>query len=113
MEADPRVTRFGRILRATSLDELPQFWNVLRGETSVVGPRPALAYEVDRYTEWHKRRLSVPPGITGVWQISGRDHLSFSEMVELDIGYIDHWSLRQDLKIILRTVPVVLTRGGR
>ena len=113
MEADPRVTRFGRILRATSLDELPQFWNVLRGEMSVVGPRPALAYEVDRYTEWHKRRLSVPPGITGLWQVSGRDQLSFREMVELDIGYIDHWSLRKDLKIILKTVPVVLTRGGR
>jgi len=105
---DPRVTAVGRLLRKTSLDELPQFWNVLRGEMSVVGPRPALPYEVGRYTEWHKRRLDALPGITGLWQISGRNSLSFDEMVRLDIRYIESWSFEQDLKIVLKTIPSLL-----
>jgi lipopolysaccharide/colanic/teichoic acid biosynthesis glycosyltransferase len=113
MTQDPRITTVGRFLRATSLDELPQFWNVLRGEMSVVGPRPALPYEVDRYTERHKRRLDVPPGITGAWQVAGRSDLSFEEMVELDVDYIDRWSVESDIKIVLKTVPAVLKFGGK
>jgi exopolysaccharide biosynthesis polyprenyl glycosylphosphotransferase len=109
---DPRITTVGKVLRATSLDELPQFWNVLRGDMSVVGPRPALPYEVDRYTEWHKRRLAVPPGITGAWQVAGRSDLSFEEMVELDVDYIERWSVESDIKIVLKTVPAVLRFGG-
>jgi exopolysaccharide production protein ExoY len=109
---DPRITAVGKVLRATSLDELPQFWNVLRGDMSVVGPRPALPYEVDRYTEWHKRRLAVPPGITGAWQVAGRSDLSFEEMVELDVDYIERWSVESDIKIVLKTVPAVLRFGG-
>jgi len=105
---DPRVTRLGRLLRRTSLDELPQLWNVLRGEMSIVGPRPALPYEVARYTEWHKRRLEVLPGITGLWQVSGRNALSFEEMIRLDIEYVETWSLDLDIRIALRTIPVLL-----
>lgn len=105
---DPRVTAVGRLLRKTSLDELPQFWNVLRGEMSVVGPRPPIPYEVERYTEWHKRRLETLPGITGLWQVSGRNALSFDEMVRLDIRYIENWSLEEDIRIILKTVPALL-----
>ncbi len=108
MVHDPRVTRVGRIIRATSLDELPQFWNVLRGDMSVVGPRPPLPYEVERYTEWHRRRLSVPPGITGSWQVSGRNLLSFDEMVALDVAYIENWSFENDVRIVLRTIPAML-----
>src|SRR5439155_3290651 len=89
---DPRVTLVGRLLRRTSLDELPQLWNVLRGDMSLVGPRPAIPYEVDRYTEWHRRRLESLPGITGLWQVSGRNALSFEQMVRLDIQYIEDWS---------------------
>jgi lipopolysaccharide/colanic/teichoic acid biosynthesis glycosyltransferase len=113
MTNDPRITAVGKVLRATSLDELPQFWNVVRGEMSIVGPRPALPYEVDRYTEWHKRRLAVPPGITGAWQVSGRSDLSFKEMVELDVDYIARWSVESDIKIVLKTVPAVFKFGGR
>jgi len=105
---DPRVTLIGRLLRRTSLDELPQLWNVIRGDMSLVGPRPAIPYEVERYTEWHKRRLETLPGITGLWQVSGRNALSFEEMVRLDIRYIETWSLEQDLKILLKTVPALL-----
>ncbi len=105
---DPRVTPVGWLLRRTSLDELPQLWNVLRGEMSIVGPRPPLPYEVERYTEWHKRRLEVLPGLTGLWQVSGRNSLSFEEMVRLDIDYIEKWSLEEDFRILLRTVPAVL-----
>jgi exopolysaccharide biosynthesis polyprenyl glycosylphosphotransferase len=105
---DPRVTLVGRFLRRTSLDELPQLWNVVRGDMSLVGPRPPLPYEVERYTEWHKRRLDVLPGITGLWQVSGRNALSFEEMVRLDIEYIETWSLEQDVKILLKTVPALL-----
>jgi exopolysaccharide biosynthesis polyprenyl glycosylphosphotransferase len=109
---DERITRIGRLLRATSLDELPQLWNVLRGDMSLVGPRPPIPYEVERYTEWHKRRLEVPPGITGLWQVSGRNKLSFEEMVHLDIDYIEKWRLSLDVSILLRTVPTVLFDRG-
>jgi exopolysaccharide biosynthesis polyprenyl glycosylphosphotransferase len=105
---DPRVTAAGRMLRRTSLDELPQLWNVVRGEMSLVGPRPAIPYEVERYTEWHRRRLETLPGITGLWQVSGRNALSFEEMVRLDIQYIETWSLEQDVKILLKTLPALL-----
>jgi exopolysaccharide biosynthesis polyprenyl glycosylphosphotransferase len=106
--SDPRVTLVGRVLRRTSLDELPQLWNVLRGDMSMVGPRPPIPYEVERYTEWHKRRLEVLPGITGLWQVSGRNALSFDQMVRLDIRYIETWSLEEDVRILLKTVPAVL-----
>jgi exopolysaccharide biosynthesis polyprenyl glycosylphosphotransferase len=105
---DPRVTFVGNLLRRTSLDELPQLWNVLRGDMSLVGPRPAIPYEVERYTEWHKRRLETLPGITGLWQVSGRNALSFEEMVRLDIQYIETWSLELDMKILLKTAPALL-----
>lgn len=109
---DPRTTRVGRFLRRTSLDELPQLVNVLRGEMSLVGPRPALPEEVEKYEEWHKRRLEVQPGLTGMWQVMGRSDLPFDEMVMLDLYYIENWSLWLDLKILLRTVPSVLTGRG-
>jgi len=109
---DPRMTRMGRFLRRTSLDELPQLWNVLRGEMSLVGPRPPLPSEVSGYVEWHKKRLEVRPGMTGLWQVSGRSLLSFDEMVLLDIYYIENWSLWLDLKIMLRTVPQILRGDG-
>jgi exopolysaccharide biosynthesis polyprenyl glycosylphosphotransferase len=108
---DPRVTAVGSFLRRTSLDELPQLLSVLRGTMSVVGPRPPIPYEVERYTEWHKRRLEVLPGITGLWQVSGRNRLTFDEMVRLDVEYIETWSLEQDLKIVLKTVPALLGRA--
>jgi exopolysaccharide biosynthesis polyprenyl glycosylphosphotransferase len=109
---DPRVTRVGRVLRKLSIDELPQFWNVLRGEMSIVGPRPALLTEVGEYDEWHRERLRVKPGITGLWQISGRSELKFEEMVLLDVYYIENWSPLLDLKMILKTVPYLLTNRG-
>ncbi len=109
---DPRVTPIGGWLRRFSLDELPQLLNVLRGEMSLVGPRPALPYEVEHYQEWHRRRLESLPGITGLWQVSGRNRLSFEQMVELDIRYIEEWSLDNDLRILARTVPAVLHGGG-
>jgi exopolysaccharide biosynthesis polyprenyl glycosylphosphotransferase len=109
---DPRVTSIGKFLRKTSLDELPQFINVLKGEMSLVGPRPPLKYELDHYKEWHKQRLSVKPGLTGLWQVSGRSTVPFDEMVELDIFYIENWSLLLDIKIILRTAPVMLRGFG-
>ena len=112
IQDDPRLTRVGRFLRHTSLDELPQFWNVLRGEMGLVGPRPPLPAEVSGYMEWHKRRLEVRPGMTGLWQISGRSLLSFDEMVLLDIYYIENWSLWLDFKILLRTIPKVLFGDG-
>ncbi|HZS02276.1 MAG TPA: sugar transferase, partial [Chloroflexota bacterium] len=94
------------------LDELPQLFNVLRGEMSLVGPRPPIPSEVDRYEEWHRRRLEVMPGITGLWQVSGRSGLSFDEMVTLDIYYIENWSLSLDLEILARTVPAVTVASG-
>ena len=105
---DPRVTRTGRWLRRTSLDELPQLLNVLRGDMSVVGPRPPIPYEVEAYELWHRKRLDMKPGMTGLWQVSGRNRLSFDEMVRLDLFYIENWSLWLDLKIMLRTLPVLL-----
>ncbi len=108
LHADPRVTRVGRMLRRLSLDELPQLLNVLRGDMSVVGPRPPIPYEVEAYELWHRKRLDMKPGLTGLWQVSGRNRLSFDEMVRLDLFYIENWSLLLDLKIILRTLPVML-----
>jgi exopolysaccharide biosynthesis polyprenyl glycosylphosphotransferase len=112
IRADPRRTRVGAIIRRHSIDELPQLWNVLRGEMSLVGPRPALPEEVGQYEVWHRRRLQVRPGITGLWQVSGRSDLPFDEMVMLDIYYIENWSLGLDLKIILRTVMAMITGRG-
>ena len=112
LKSDPRVTSIGRFLRRTSLDELPQFFNVLRGEMTIVGPRPPLSYELDLYKEWHKGQLAVKPGLTGLWQVSGRSTVPFDEMVMLDLYYIENWSLLLDLKIILRTIPVMLFGSG-
>ncbi len=112
MREDPRVTRMGRFLRKTSMDEFPQFWNVLRGEMSVVGPRPPLPTEVKLYKRWQRRRLSVKPGITCTWQVSGRNEIDFSRWMELDLYYIDNWSLWHDTKIVLRTIPAVLLGKG-
>jgi exopolysaccharide biosynthesis polyprenyl glycosylphosphotransferase len=108
MTDDPRVTTTGRFLRRTSLDELPQLWNVLKGEMSLVGPRPALPREVDSYDLWHRRRLSMKPGITGLWQVSARSSPDFDAWAELDLSYIDRWSLWLDIKILARTVPAAL-----
>ena len=105
---DTRVTRVGRWLRRTSLDELPQLLNVLRGEMSLVGPRPAIPYEVEEYTDWHRRRLEVLPGMTGLAQISGRSGLTFEKIVHLDVQYIQRCSLGLDMAILLKTIPVVL-----
>jgi lipopolysaccharide/colanic/teichoic acid biosynthesis glycosyltransferase len=112
-ERDPRVTRVGRFLRRTSLDELPQLWNVLRGEMSLVGPRPPLPREVAEYDVWHRRRLSMKPGMTGLWQIGARSEAEFDRWVEKDLEYIDRWSFWLDLKIIARTVPAMLSGEGR
>jgi len=110
---DPRVTRVGRFLRRTSLDELPQFFNVLRGDMSLVGPRPPIPYEVMAYDIWHRRRfLEIRPGITGLWQVEGRSRVKFDEMVRLDIRYARSWSLWLDLKILLRTPAAVLSGNG-
>ena len=113
MTADPRITKVGRFLRRSSLDELPQLWNVVRGEMSLVGPRPPLPTEVDAYDAWHRRRLSMKPGVTGLWQIEGRHEPEFDQWVEKDLEYIDKWSFWLDLKIIARTVPAVITGQGR
>jgi exopolysaccharide biosynthesis polyprenyl glycosylphosphotransferase len=109
---DPRVTRAGRWLRRLSLDELPQFLNVIEGDMSIVGPRPPIPYEVEEYALWHRRRLDMKPGITGLWQVSGRNRLTFEEMVKLDLFYIENWSLWLDAKIILLTLPAVLRGDG-
>jgi exopolysaccharide biosynthesis polyprenyl glycosylphosphotransferase len=109
---DPRRTRVGRVIRKLSIDELPNLFNVVRGEMSLVGPRPALPIEVAGYEPWHRKRFEVQPGMTGLWQISGRSHLDFHEMVIMDIYYIDNWSLALDLKILLRTPAAVLTMRG-
>ncbi|MCT3317409.1 sugar transferase [Lacticaseibacillus paracasei] len=109
---DPRVTRVGRVLRKYSLDELPQLYNVLRGDMSLVGPRPPLPREVMSYTEYDRQRLTVIPGCTGLWQISGRSDLGFSEMVALDIQYINNACFSQDFKILLKTVIVVIHPSG-
>ncbi len=112
MENDPRCTRLGRLIRKTSLDELPQLFNILLGQMSFVGPRPGLERELEEYSEWHFRRLEVIPGLTGLAQISGRSNLKFSESIQLDIYYIESWSFWSDIKIILRTVPSVLFGKG-
>ncbi len=109
---DPRVTSIGRVLRKYSLDEIPQLINVLRGEMSLVGPRPALHYEVAFYRPWHFQRLNALPGISGLWQVSGRNRLSFDQMVALDLAYIHDWSLGRDLAILLRTIPAVCSGDG-
>jgi len=109
---DSRITRVGSLLRRTSLDELPQLWNVLRGEMSLVGPRPDVAYAVTDYADWMHRRLLVKPGITGLWQVSGRSRVSLLDMYRLDLTYVAGASLLFDLEILMRTVPVVLGRDG-
>ena len=108
---DPRITRVGRLLRQTSLDELPQLFNVLAGSMSLVGPRPT-DFSPDTYEVWHAERLEVPPGITGLWQIKGRDETEFDERLRLDIAYIDGFSLGTDLKILFLTVGAVIRRSG-
>jgi exopolysaccharide biosynthesis polyprenyl glycosylphosphotransferase len=110
---DPRMSPLGRKLRRTSIDELPQLWNVLKGEMSLVGPRPPLRSEVVEYDVWHRRRLSMKPGITGLWQVESRREPSFDRWVELDLSYIDHWTLWLDLSILLRTMPNVMMARGR
>ena len=112
LRRDPRITRVGRLLRRTSLDELPQFLNVLWGDMSLVGPRPPLPHEVSTYTNEQARRLSVMPGLTGMWQVSGRSEASFDECVSLDLAYIDAWSFWLDIRLIAQTVAVVLTGRG-
>lgn len=113
MKSDPRVTRIGRIIRKTSIDELPQLFNVLKGEMSLVGPRPPLTYEVERYQSWHLRRvLEAKPGITGVWQVEGRSKVPFEDMVRMDLWYSRNWSLTLDLTILLKTVKVVFQCSG-
>lgn len=112
LERDPRITRIGHLLRKTSLDELPQLWNVLKGDMSLVGPRPAIPYEVEMYEEWHEQRLQTIQGLTGYWQISGRNAINFDEMVRLDIEYINRQSIWLDLRILLFTLPTVLLRRG-
>ena len=112
MRNDPRVTRIGRFIRKYSIDELPQLINVLRGDMSVVGPRPPVPAEVPRYEAWQIRRLSVRPGLTCIWQVSGRNQISFEQWMYLDLQYIDHWSLAQDFSLIFKTVPVVITGRG-
>src|SRR5207244_3359643 len=109
---DPRITRVGRFLRSTSLDELPQLWNVLRGKMSLVGPRPLVADDDRRVDGWHRRRLQLTPGMTGHWQILGSSRIPLHEMVELDYLYIVNWSLWGDVKLLLRTLPHVLARNG-
>lgn len=110
---DPRITRIGRFIRKTSIDELPQFFNVLRGDMTLVGPRPPLPYEVERYSADDMLRLSGKPGLTGTWQVYGRSRVTFHNMVEMDIEYLRHQSLREDLKLIALTVPVMIQgRGG-
>jgi lipopolysaccharide/colanic/teichoic acid biosynthesis glycosyltransferase len=109
---DPRVTRLGRFLRRSSLDELPQLWNVLKGDMSLVGPRPPIPYEVDIYEPWHCQRLETKPGLTGLWQVTARSSADFDEMVRLDIQYIERQSLWLDLKILLKTPLEVLSGKG-
>ena len=112
MKRDPRVTRLGRLLRRLSLDELPQLWNVLKGDMSLVGPRPPVPQEVSAYERWQKRRLSMRPGLTCLWQIRGRNDVDFDRWIELDLEYIDNWSPLLDFKILAKTIPVVLSGRG-
>lgn len=112
MKDDPRITKVGRFIRKTSIDELPQLWNVFKGEMSLIGPRPPLEREVKEYTEYDMQRLLIRPGCTGLWQVSGRNELSFGEMVELDLRYIKNLSLWIDFKILVSTVKVVIFSTG-
>ena len=112
LESDPRVTRVGKILRKTSLDEIPQFWNILRGEMSMVGPRPAIPYEIAMYELWHCKRLLGKPGLTGLWQVTARSSADFDDMVRLDIEYLEKQSLWRDLIILLKTPFVVISCKG-
>lgn len=113
MRMDPRITRVGKFLRKTSLDELPQFFNVLNGDMSVVGPRPPIPSEVRQYKHWQNRRLSMKPGITCIWQVSGRNNISFDEWMELDMEYIDNWSLKLDFLLVLKTIRVMIIGDGQ
>jgi exopolysaccharide biosynthesis polyprenyl glycosylphosphotransferase len=113
MKDDPRVTPLGKFLRKYSIDELPQLWSVLKGDLSLVGPRPPLQKEVAAFADWHRRKLSVKPGLTCLWQINGRNRIKdFDHWVKLDLEYIDHWSLRLDMKILFKTIPAVLRGSG-
>jgi lipopolysaccharide/colanic/teichoic acid biosynthesis glycosyltransferase len=112
LDHDPRITRLGRWLRRLSLDELPQLWNVLRGEMSMVGPRPLIPAEDERVNEWARHRLDLTPGITGYWQVLGRTRIPFEEMVKLDYLYIMNWSLWEDVRLMLKTLPAVITGRG-
>ncbi len=112
VRSDPRITSVGKFLRRSSLDEIPQILNVFRGEMTVVGPRPPLPSEVEHYQPWHRKRLEVRPGITCLWQISGRSHLSFNEWMRLDMEYLKQRSFRTDLLILLKTIPAVIARKG-
>jgi lipopolysaccharide/colanic/teichoic acid biosynthesis glycosyltransferase len=109
---DPRLTRVGRLIRRLSIDELPQLWNVVLGQMSLVGPRPQLPEEVEEYLPWHEQRLTVRGGITGLWQVSGRSDLTFDEQCLLDIYYIENWSLTLDIRIMLQTIPFALFGRG-
>ena len=110
---DPRITPFGKFLRKTSMDELPQLVNILMGQMSLVGPRPPLPSEVQQYDSWQRRRLSMKPGITGLWQVSGRTSIDFEQWMWMDLEYIDNWSLLLDIKILLKTVEEVLSCNGK
>jgi lipopolysaccharide/colanic/teichoic acid biosynthesis glycosyltransferase len=110
IDKDPRVTRIGRVLRRYSLDELPQFFNVLKGEMSLVGPRPLILDEHQHVHDWAQKRLHLRPGMTGLWQVLGRSEIPFEEMVQLDYKYVTNWSLWNDLSLLLRTIPVVVQR---
>ncbi len=113
MKSDPRITPIGRFIRKTSIDEIPQFWNVLKGDMSLVGPRPPLPYEADRYKAWHRRRVSdLKPGLTGIWQVEGRSRVSFDDMVRMDLRYLRECSLGFDLRLLVKTVAVVLRCEG-
>jgi lipopolysaccharide/colanic/teichoic acid biosynthesis glycosyltransferase len=112
LDHDPRVTRIGRLLRHTSIDELPQLFNVLRGEMSMVGPRPLVPSEASRLDGWRLSRIDLTPGLTGLWQVLGRTRIPFEEMIKLDYLYVTNWSLWTDVRLMLRTLPVVLGRRG-
>jgi exopolysaccharide biosynthesis polyprenyl glycosylphosphotransferase len=112
IKRDPRITKIGALIRKTSVDELPQLFNIVKGDMSLVGPRPPLPSEVEDYEAWQRRRLSVKPGLTGLWQVSGRNQIDFDEWMQMDLEYIDNWSLWLDIKIIFKTVPAVLFHKG-